>query len=110
MTKQQFTEAATSALDHLGHAAHRAIEIWREGGERIAAVAGERWDAAFEQAKPQLDAQTRRNAQNFRKVVGRYWARGFASSAEGAATAVDTFVGTAITGIERAASYAQAKA
>lgn len=110
MTKQQFTEATTTALGRFGSAAHKAIEIWRDGGERVATIAGERWDTAFEQSRSQLDAQTRRNAQNFRKVVSRWWSRGLALSADGATIAIDTFVGAAITGVERAAGHTQAKA
>jgi len=110
MTKHQFTEATTHALGRFGSAAHRAIETWRESGERIATLAGERWDIAFEQAKPQLDAQSRKNAQNFRKAVARWWTRGVAFSADGATIAVDTFVGAAITGVERATAHTPAGA
>jgi hypothetical protein len=110
MTKQQFTEATITALGRFGNAAHKAIEIWRDGGERVAAIAAERWDTAFEQARRQLDAQTRKNAQNFRKVAGRWWSHGVALSADGATVAVDTFVGAAIAGVERAAARVQARA
>ena len=110
MTKHRFTEATTTALGQFGNAAHIAIHTWREGGERIATFAGERWDTAFEQAGPQLDAQTRKNAQNFRKVVGRWWTRGVALSSDGATIAVDTFVGAAIAGVERATGHVPANA
>lgn len=110
MTKQDFTDTATNALGQFGNVAHRAIELYREGGERIATVANERWDIAFEQAKPQLDAETRKNAKHFRDVVGGYWSRALALSSDGAIIAVDTFVGAAIAGVERVAGYVPAKA
>jgi len=110
MTKQEFTNATTTALGQFGNAAHQAIGFWREGGERIAAVANERWDLAFEQAKPQLDADTRKNARHFKVVVGGYWNRAVAMSSDGATIAVDTLVGAAIAGIERVAGYTHAKA
>jgi hypothetical protein len=103
MTRQEITCAATTALGQFGGAAHRAIGYWREGGERIASIANERWDLAFEEARPQLDAQTRRNATHFKHTVATWWNRAFALSADGATVAVDTFVGAAIAGVERVA-------
>ena len=110
MTKQEMTHAATTALGQFGNAAHNVIGFWREGGERIAAVANERWNLAFEQAKPQLDAETRRNAKHFKQVVGNYWGRALALSTDGAGIAIDTVVGAAISGVERVSGYTHAKA
>jgi hypothetical protein len=110
MTKHEITDATTNALGQFGNAAHGAIQFWREGGERIAAVVNERWDIAFEQAKPHLDAETRKNAKHFKTVVGGYWNRALALSSDGATIAVDTFVGAAIAGVERIAGPAHAKA
>ena len=105
MHKHEFTTAAKSALGRFGQSAHEAIELYREGGDRIAALAGQRWDRAFAQAKPQLSPETRKNAANAKRVAGRYWTRGVAMSADGAKVAVDTFVGATIAGIERVAAY-----
>jgi hypothetical protein len=105
MDKQAFTRTATDSLARFGEAAHTAIGLYREGGERLAGIAGERWDAAFEQAKPQLSRETRKNAANARKVFGRYYARGLAMSADGAVVAIDTVVGAAIAGVERVGAY-----
>jgi hypothetical protein len=110
MTKHEFTDVATNALGQFGNAAHQVIALYREGGERIAAAANERWDTAFAQAKPQLDAETRKNAKHFKEVVGGYWTRAIALSTDGATIAIDTVVGAAITGVERMAGYAHAKA
>jgi hypothetical protein len=105
MDKQEFTRNATQTLARFGEAAHTVIGMYREGGERLAGLAGERWDAAFQQAKPQLSAETRRNAANARKVFGRYYAQGLALTAEGAAVVVDTCLGAAIAGVERATAF-----
>ena len=110
MTKQEFTTATTTALGQFGNAAHQAIEFWREGAERIATLANERWDLAFEEAKSQLDVETRKNAKHFQDVVGGYWSRAVTMSSDGATIAVDTLVGAAIAGVERVADYAHAKA
>ena len=110
MDKHEITAAATAALGRFGNAAHGAIDLYREGGASLAQAAAERWDSAFEQAKPQLSAETRRNATNAKKVFARYYGRALAMSADGAGIAIDTFVGAALAGIERAAGYTPSKA
>jgi hypothetical protein len=40
MDKQNFTAAATAAFTRFGTTAHKAIDLYREGGERLAALAG----------------------------------------------------------------------
>jgi hypothetical protein len=110
MDKQDFTAAATSAFTRFGTTAHKAIDLYREGGERLAALAGERWDSAYAQAKAQLDAETRKNAKHARDVFAGYYERGLALSADGAGIVVDTFVGAWISGIERVGTYKHAKA
>ena len=108
MDKQDFTKATTEALGRFGNAAHQAIGLYRNGGERIAAVAGERWDTAFAQAKPKLDAETRKNATHAKDVFSRYYSRALALSADGATIVVDTVVGATIAGVERVAAYKHA--
>ena len=110
MDKHEITAATTAAFGRFGDAAHGAITLYREGGERLARAAGERWDLAFERAKPQLSAETRKNATHAKKVFARYYDRALSLSADGAGIAVDTFVGAAIAGIERVAGYTPAKA
>jgi hypothetical protein len=109
-TTPDFTSAAKAAFTRFGNAAHKAIDLYREGGDRIAAAAGERWDTAFEQARKELDAQTRKNAQHARDVFARYYQRGIFLTADGAGLAVDTFVGAWIAGIDRVAAYKHARA
>ena len=110
MNQQQFTTVAKSAFANFGTAAHKAIDLYREGGERLAALADERWNTAFEQSKSQLDAETRKNAKHAKDVFAGYYARGLALSADGAQIVVDTFVGASIAGIERVGAFKHAKA
>jgi len=107
---KNFASAAKAGIANFGTAAHKAIDLYREGGERLAAVAGERWDTAFRQSKKELDADTRKNAQHAREVFARYYERGLALSADGAVVAVDTLVGAWIAGIDRVGAYKHAKA
>jgi hypothetical protein len=104
MDTQQFTSTATGYITSFGTAAHQAIGAYREGGERLAQTAQQRWDAALEEAAPKLKPETRKNATNAQKVFGRYYTRGLAASAGGATVVVDTLVGAAIAGVERAAA------
>lgn len=110
MDKQEITAAATAAFTRFGTAAHKAIDLYREGGERLATAANDRWDVAFKQSRPELDAQTRKNALHARDVVARYYGRGLSLSADAAGVAVDTIVGASIAGVERVGAYTHARA
>jgi hypothetical protein len=108
MNKHEFTAAAAGAFARFGTTAHKAIEAYRQGGDKIGEFATQRWDTAFEQSRSQLDAATRKNAKHARDVFSSYYARGVALTADGAGIAVDTFVGAAIAGIERLGTYKHA--
>jgi ABC-type hemin transport system substrate-binding protein len=108
MTTPPFSTA--QIIEAFGTTAHSAIGAWRAGGERLGQVAAQRWDQAFEQAKPRLSAETRRNATRTRKVVARYWRQGLDLSTTGAGTAVDTLVQAAGTALERAEALRQSRA
>jgi hypothetical protein len=101
MTTERFASSATHFIAAFGNAAHQAIGLYRDGGERLAGAVGARWDEAFRQASPQLSADTRRNARHAQQVFGRYYAQGLSISADGAKVVVDTLVGAAIAGVER---------
>lgn len=109
MNTTQITANATHLIEAFGTTAHSAIDAWRAGGERLGEFTAQRWDRAFKQASPQLSAETRRNANNARKVFGRYYARGLALGTSGAEVAVDTLVQAAAAAVERAAAFQQAR-
>jgi len=104
MDTQQFASTATGYITSFGTAAHQAIGHWRDGGERLAQTAQQRWDAALREAAPKLKPETRKNAKNAQQVFGRYYTRGLAASTSGATIVVDKLVGAAIVGVERAAA------
>lgn len=109
MNHPAFT-TATHVVEAFGTTAHSALHACREGGERLGALAGERWDRAFKEASPRLKPETRRNAAKARKVFARYYHQGLQVSTTGAGTVVDTLVQAAETAIERAAAYQAARA
>ena len=110
MNTAHISAVAGQFIDTFDNGAHQVIDAWREGGERIAAAVGERWDSAFEQSKPQLTAETRRNATHAKKVFAGYYHKGVELSASGAEVAVNTVVQVARVAVDRAATWQQSRA
>ncbi|MRD49717.1 hypothetical protein [Caenimonas koreensis] len=108
MQTQSFQSTATTFIASFGNNAHSAISMYRDAGERIAGIVDQRWKAALKESSPHLSAETKKNAAHAKHVIGGYYARGLALSADGAKVAVDTVVGAAIAAVERAASLKQA--
>jgi hypothetical protein len=107
MDTNAFSASATSLLANFGNSAHQVIGAYREGGERLAATLEQRWKAALKESSPQLSPDTRRNAARAQQAFSGYYSKGLALSADGAEVVVDTLVGAAVAGIERAAEFAQ---
>jgi hypothetical protein len=101
MDKQAFITTADRCVQAFGEGAHGAIGAWRQGGERLGQFVAQRWDAAFEESRSQLSAETRRNATNARRVFARYYRQGLAVSTAGATVAVDTLVQAAEAALRR---------
>lgn len=110
MTAEQITTTATQLIEGFDSNAHQFIAVWRDSSERLATAARERWDTAFEQARPQLSAETRKNAQHARKVFSGYYVKSVALATSGAEVAVDTLVQAARNAVERAATWQQSRA
>ncbi|MEO5671101.1 MAG: hypothetical protein ABIR26_10460 [Ramlibacter sp.] len=110
MKTQSFSANATSLIGSFGNAAHKAIEAYREGGQRLATVLEQRYQAALKETAPQLKPETRKNAARAQQVLSGYYAKGLALSADGAVVVVDTMVGAAVTAVEGAAAFKQARA
>ena len=104
MTKT-FSANATDLVANFGNAAHHAIGLYREGGERLADTLEQRWKAALKESAPKLKPETRQNAARAQQAFSGYYARGLALSADGAEVVVDTLVGAAVAAIERAAAF-----
>ena len=110
MNDSRITATAAQFVDAFGANAHGAIEACIAGGERLGDFAAAHWDRAFEQARPRLSPETRRNAAHARKVFARYWRQGLQRSGEGAGRAVDALVHAASGAIERADALRAARA
>lgn len=110
MNDQRITATAAQFVEAFAVNAHGAIHACIAGGERLGEFAAERWDRAFEQARPRLSAQTRRNAAHARKVFSRYYHAGLQRSGEGAGRAVDALARAAGRAIERAEALRAARA
>lgn len=108
MDTTRFSATATALVGNFGNAAHNAIGLYREGGERLAQALDQRWKAALKESSPQLTAETRKNANRAHEVFNGYFTKGVALSADGALVVVDTLVGATVTAIERTAAFAQA--
>ncbi|WP_048441855.1 hypothetical protein [Caenimonas sp. SL110] len=108
MTTEKITATAKTVIANVGNTAHQGVGLYRKGGKRLATVMGKRWDAAFKDASPKLSAETRKNAAHAQEVIGSYYSRGLALSADGAVVVIDTLVGGAITAIDLAATLKQA--
>lgn len=109
MKTTDYASYATDALGTFASTAHSAIDAYRDGGERLADLASQRWNRALRQAGPKLTPETRKNATRARKVIGGYYAQGLEASANGAETVLDTLVKAAATGIGRVAELAAAR-
>jgi hypothetical protein len=109
MTRNDFSTTATRCVEAFGTAAHGAVDACRTGGDRLAGAAAATWDRAFAQARPQLSAETRRNAAHARKVAARYWRRGVTASTDAADRAVDVIVDVAALAITRAEALRTAR-
>jgi hypothetical protein len=101
MNRQEFAAAATGAISSFDDAAHRAIGMYREGGERLAHTMESRWKAALKESAPKLKPGTRKNATRAQQAFGGYYTKGLALTAAGAEAVVDTVVGAAFAAVER---------
>jgi hypothetical protein len=110
MTNTKFSATASDAVANFGNAAHQAIGLYREGGERLAGTLEQRWKSALKETSPKLTPETRKNAARAQQALSRYYAKGLALSADGAEAVIDTLVGATLTAIERAASFQHSRA
>ena len=108
MDTHTISTAAIDLVGRFGHGAHRVIGLYREGGERASTTLDRRWNTAFEQARPRLTAETRKNAVRAKNAFTSFYSKTLTVSAGGAEVAVDTFVGAAVSAIIRASEFAEA--
>lgn len=106
MNATQFSKTATGVIATAGSTAHKAIDAYRNGGERLNNAMTRRWTQALKHTAPKLTPETRKNAAHAQKVFSGYYAKGIALTADGAAVVVDTLVGAALATTEKATAFA----
>jgi hypothetical protein len=106
MSANKLSAVTTDVIESSGKTAKNIIKACRVGSARVTSELEQRWDRAFEQALPQLSAETAKNAANAQRVIGNYYSKGLAVAAGGADAAVNQFVKAAEAGVERAAANA----
>jgi len=106
MDTTRITTHARAWINGAGDVAHRAIDAGHAAGEQLAATADARWRRAMRESAPQLSAETRRNANQAKRALGRRYQRALVLARDGAHGVVDTAVGIALAGTDRAASLA----
>lgn len=110
MNTVHLSATAAQLIDGFDTHAHKAIGLWREGGDRLGELARARWDHAFAQSKPKLSPETQHNATRAQQAFAGYYARGVSLSASGAKVAVGSVVQAARVAVERAAAWQQSRA
>ena len=109
MTTSTFSTAATGYLTGFATSGHRAITVYRRGGERLADTLEQQWQAALKRNAPQLTAETRKNAARAQAAASALYAKSLAFSVDGARVVLDTLVGAGIAGVRRASAFQQAR-
>jgi hypothetical protein len=107
MNATQFSKTATGVIATAGSTAHKAIDAYRTGDERLNDALAQRWNKALKQTAPKLTPETRKNAAHAQKVFSGYYTKGIALTADGAAVVVDTLVGAALATTQKATAFAQ---
>jgi len=105
-TAPPIAQAATQAIDIItlvGQSAHKAIALYRQGGERLLSATEQSWNRALKASSAELTAETRKNASHAQKVFSGYCAKGLVMTADGATVVVDTLVGAALNTARKAA-------
>ena len=110
MNNPSFSATATELIANFGNAAHHAIGVYREGGERLADVLDQRWKSALKETSPKLTPETRKNAARAQQIFSGYYAKGLAFSADGAEVVIDTLVGAVVATVQRTAAFKQSQA
>jgi len=106
MNTTHFSKTATGVIATAGSTAHKAIDAYRTGGERLNHALAQRWSRALKHSAPKLTPETRKNAAHAQKVFSGYYAKGIALTADGAAVVVDTLVGAALATTQKATAFA----
>ncbi|MES2414647.1 MAG: hypothetical protein V4614_12645 [Pseudomonadota bacterium] len=106
MSAKNLSTVAVDLIATSGKTASNVIKAYRAGGELVADLLNQRWNRAMRQSRPELSAETARNAAAARSVFTGYYTKGLDFTAEGAQQVVKQIVKVAEAGIERASANA----
>ncbi|RZJ27175.1 MAG: hypothetical protein EOO54_00240 [Haliea sp.] len=106
MTAKNLSTVATELIETSGKTAHNVIKAYRAGGERVVTLLEQRWNRALRQSRPELSAETARNASAAQLAFSVYYTKGLMLSTEGAQYVVKQLVKVAEAGVERASANA----
>jgi hypothetical protein len=102
MSAQQLSTLAYDVIVASGNTAKNVINAYRAGGERVGGLVEQRWDSAFAQSRPQLTAETAKNATAAKQIVGGYYTKGLTVASDSATDVVAQLVKVLGGGVERA--------
>jgi hypothetical protein len=108
MSATQFSTVATDLIESYGNTVQHVIDAYRAGAQRVASVLDQRWSRAFDESRSQLSDETADNASAAKDLVSGYYSKGLAVTSRTAQDVVAQVVKLAGTGVQRAASNAQA--
>ena len=106
MTAKNLSTVATELIETSGKTAHNVIKAYRAGGERVVSLIEQRWNSALRQSRPELSAETARNASAAQLAFSVYYTKGLMLTTDGAEYVVKQLVNLAGAGVERASANA----
>jgi hypothetical protein len=106
MTAKNLSTVAIDLIDSYGATARHVINAYRAGGERVVGLLEQRWNKALKQSRPDLSAETAKNASAAQLAFSVYYTKGLMLTTSGAEQVVSQLVKVAEAGVERAAANA----
>ena len=106
MSAKNLSTVTTELIESYGNTARNVIDAYRFGGERVVSSLEKRWNAALEQSRSELTAETAKNALAAQLAFNVYYTKGLMLTSSGAQQVVDQLVKVAEAGVERVAANA----
>lgn len=107
MSAQQLSTVTYDVIVSYGNTAKHVVNAYRAGGERVAGLLEQSWDRAFAQSRAQLSAETAKNAQAAKHLVGGYYSKSLSVTSDSATDVIAQLVKLAGGGVERALAGAE---
>ena len=108
MSAKNLSTVAGNLIESYGNTAKNVIDAYRAGGERVVSLLEQRWNRAVEGSRPQLTAETVKNASAAQLAFSVYYIKGLSLTTNGAQQVVSQLVKVLEDGVERLAANASA--